>query len=163
MLFYILGIVGLVFIIGLIIFKLKSEYTLYGGKVDECVKRLEDKPYNFSEVEVLETLISENIKSHFYEKINIKEFEKSKQDIFEFHKKIIQIKKTIDTTIHENPKLKNLNEFQVIYSSFEKDYVYFISLCNYYNDSISVLNKMLHKFPTNLIGKLLGYKDKKFF
>lgn len=60
-------------------------------------------------------------------------------------------------------EIKENEEFIKINISLEDIEEQIIACRNYYNDNITIYNKLLKSIPSNLIGKILKYKEKSFY
>ncbi len=155
----ILGVVVTISIITIIFLTIRAKYKLYSIKVEEAENNIEallnqKKALLYSANDMLNKLNEEETLTTL-EKINeieISTFKFSEllnDSVNEFNN-IIEGKKAFipdegDTDLINDMSLNSMN----------------CEACErYYNCNAEELNKLLHSFPTNLIGKLSGYKEK---
>jgi LemA protein len=61
------------------------------------------------------------------------------------------------------PELNNIDTFEKICTSLDDSEYEITALRKYYNDTITEYNKMIRKLPSNIIGKILKYKEKTYY
>lgn len=59
--------------------------------------------------------------------------------------------------------LNSVDSFCKISDSLDESEHEITALRNYYNDTITKYNKMVKKFPSNIIGKILKFKEKTYY
>jgi len=62
-----------------------------------------------------------------------------------------------------NPKVKENNELYKVARQLEVINDELITLRNYYNGNITNYNKMIKKFPTNIVANIKKYKERPFY
>lgn len=60
-------------------------------------------------------------------------------------------------------QLNSIEAFSKINTSLDESEYEICALRKYYNDTITEYNKMIRKFPSNVIGKILKYKEKTYY
>ena len=61
------------------------------------------------------------------------------------------------------PNLDTIDSFKKICTSLDESENEITALRKYYNDTITEYNKMVRKFPSNLVGFVLKYKEKTYY
>lgn len=61
------------------------------------------------------------------------------------------------------PELNDIDSFKKICNSLNESEYEITALRKYYNDIITEYNKMIRKFPSIIVGKVLHYKEKKYY
>ena len=61
------------------------------------------------------------------------------------------------------PNLMDIDSFKKISEQLKDSEYEIIALRKFYNDSITEYNILIRKFPSNIVGKILKYKEKNYY
>ena len=61
------------------------------------------------------------------------------------------------------PELNSVDAFSKINISLDESEYEMTALRKYYNDTITEYNKLIRKFPSNIVGIVLRYKEKTYY
>ena len=82
---------------------------------------------------------------------------------FELYRVLVRSSSEISSLKEEFPKIEESDEIKKIQSSIVDIDNTIEEATLYYNDNITVYNKLLKKFPSNIVATLCKYKEKLFF
>lgn len=106
------------------------------------------KPYYDDKKKILETI--ENMKS-------------KKLSNFELDRQLYEAINEFNKYKEENEELSNNESFIKIDLGLFESEAEIVAARKYYNDIITEYNKLITKFPHNIIGKIFNYKKKTYF
>lgn len=157
----ILIILFTIFIIANIIYNKFQDYIIrineVDGKIDEALRN------KYDNIMKLNNIIKEKIKTDkelVDDLSNLKEEDKSS---FEIHRILIDSFNKIDYVKKQYKELNNSEEVNKIFYEINDLDESLSAYIKYYNDNISSYNKFIRKFPYNIVGILLKYREKTFF
>ena len=58
-----------------------------------------------------------------------------------------------------NPDIKSTSNFLILMDNIQIDRINIDSLSDVFNNKVSVYNKVISKFPYNIVSKIVGYKE----
>ena len=86
-----------------------------------------------------------------------------KLDNFELDRKLYDSINEFNQYKEKLPELKNNENFLKIELSLFESESEIVAARKYYNDIITDYNTLINKFPSSIVGKLSGYKNKSYF
>lgn len=152
----VLGIIGLIYVISynnLVEYKIKIEKA--EGLIDDSLRQKYDK------ITELNSLIKKVVtkKDYLKEYIDLKDKRISN---YELDRKLTEAMMLIKEVKNDYEELDN-KDFNKELTDIEAIDESLISGKNYYNKYTSELNRIIQKFPTNIVAKIHRYKIKPFF
>ncbi len=152
----VLGIIGLIYVISynnLIEYKIKIEKA--EGLIDDSLRQKYDK------ITILNSLIKKVVtkKDYLKEYIDLKDKRISN---YELDRKLTEAMMLIKEVKNDYEELDN-KDFNKELTDIEAIDESLLSGKNYYNKYTSELNRIIQKFPTNIVAKIHRYKIKPFF
>jgi len=94
---------------------------------------------------------------------NIKKSRSKKLDMFELDKELSISMEELNGYIKKYPDLKNNEQYMNINFGLAETESEVTAFKKYYEDVIKEYNKLIRRFPTNIVGLLSGYKKKQTF
>jgi len=82
---------------------------------------------------------------------------------FELDRVLVKSYNEFLTIYEDNKSLRESNEIFKIYKQLELINDELLTLRNYYNANITNYNKMIKKFPTNIVAQIKKYKERPFY
>lgn len=151
-----LGIIGLIYVISynnLVEYKIKIEKA--EGLIDDSLRQKYDK------ITELNSLIKKVVtkKDYLKEYIDLKDKRISN---YELDRKLTEAMMLIKEVKNDYEELDN-KDFNKELTDIEAIDESLLSGKNYYNKYTSELNRIIQKFPTNIVAKIHRYKIKPFF
>lgn len=152
----VLGIIGLIYVISynnLVEYKIKIEKA--EGLIDDSLRQKYDK------ITELNSLIKKVVtkKDYLKEYIDLKDKRISN---YELDRKLTEAMMLIKEVKNDYEELDN-KDFNKELTDIEAIDESLLSGKNYYNKYTSELNRIIQKFPTNIVAKIHRYKIKPFF
>ena len=127
------------------------------GKIDETLRNKYDNLLKINNI------IKEKIKT---EKEIVDDLENNKPDektSFEVHRLLIERFNKLDFIKNQYEEVKNCEDIIILFSEINEMDESLNAYIKYYNENIVEYNKYVRKFPFNIIGIILKYKEKPFF
>ena len=93
----------------------------------------------------------------------INELKSMKISNFDLDRKLYDAINEFDKYKENNEELKNTESFIKIELGLFESEAEIVAARKYYNDIITDYNKLLKKFPSNIVAKISGYKTKTYF
>ncbi len=94
---------------------------------------------------------------------NIKKSRSKKMDMFELNNELLIALAELKELINKYPDLKNIEQYKSIDIGISETENEATSFKKYYNDIATDYNKMVRRFPKNIVALVRGYKIKKLF
>lgn len=94
---------------------------------------------------------------------DIVELRSKKLDNFELDRRLYDAINEFNHYKEEFPELKNSESFLKIELSLFESESEIVAAKKYYNDIITDYNTLVKKFPSNIVAKFSGYKEKNYF
>ena len=82
--------------------------------------------------------------------------------INELNKQIFFFNSKINAHMDNNEKILKENEIKKIRKEIDEENHIINGSINYYNDNLVIYNKLIKKFPLNILAKILKYQEKDF-
>ena len=150
-----------IFIIANIIYNKFQDYIIrineVEGKIDESLRN------KYDDIMKLNNIIKEKIKTDKELVDDLSNLKNEDKTSFEIHRALIDSFNKIDFVKKQYKELKNSKEVDELYNDISDIDESLSAYIKYYNDNISLYNKFIRKFPYNIIGIILKYREKKFF
>ncbi|MBQ6817208.1 MAG: LemA family protein [Bacilli bacterium] len=73
---------------------------------------------------------------------------------------LIDTDNNIENYLSQNEKTINNKDFKELYTKINNLDIKITSTRKYYNNNIEEYNKLIKKFPTSIVAKILRYKEK---
>lgn len=108
-------------------------------------------------------LIKENTKEDckLLEKVNL--LKNKSYNNFELNKELYTYNKELREIIDTNDKLLKIDNINNLYLEYVDNEEDLEASKDYYNDSVTEYNKLVHLFPSNIVGLLFKFKHKDFY
>ena len=94
---------------------------------------------------------------------SIKDLKSVKLSNFELDRKLYEAINEFNGFKESNEELKNNESFLKVDLGLIESEAEIVAARKYYNDIITDYNKLIRRFPSNIVGKLSGYKAKNYF
>ena len=150
-----------IFIIANIIYNKFQDYIIrineVEGKIDESLRN------KYDDIMKLNNIIKEKIKTEKELVDDLSNLKNEDKTSFEIHRALIDSFNKIDFVKKQYKELKNSKEVEELYNDISDIDESLSAYIKYYNDNISLYNKFIRKFPYNIIGIILKYREKTFF
>lgn len=127
------------------------------GKIDETLR---DKFDNILEIN---NIIKETIKTNKPIVDNISKLKDEKISSFELDRKLAEAIAKINFVRKQYEELHNIEKLNKLAYDIDEMDESLSAYKKYYNENIVDYNKLIRKFPFNIIGLILKYKEKTFF
>ena len=127
------------------------------GKIDETLRN------KYDNIMKLNNIVKEKIKTDKELVDDLSNLKNEDKSSFEIHRILIESFNKIDFVKKQYKELNNSNEVNEIFNEIEDMDDSLKAYIKYYNENVSSYNVFIRKFPYNLIGIILKYKEKKFF
>lgn len=163
-------IIAIVIILLLLVFSTYNSFVKLGNKVEEAFSTMDVylkkrwdlipnlvetvKGYVKHEKETLEGITS--LRNGSYEKMNTAEKVEANNELSQGINKLMALAESY-------PALKaneNFKDLSVQLSSIENDIA---NARKYYNGTVRIFNDKVQMFPSNIVAKIFGYREKKMF
>lgn len=144
--------------IGLYISGQKDQFNLYSLKLKEANNKIKFSKTEFSEINRLYEILGESTNIKAYDPVNTEFLNSEVTDNHEYIKNMILVKDNIDLIVSENRRSIKDENFESIYTSYEKDYSELISTCRLFNDNATAYNKKLSTVSGKFVKIFGGYK-----
>jgi LemA protein len=82
---------------------------------------------------------------------------------FELDRKLTEISNDFFRARENHPKLNSIESFYKTCNDLSRSEEELEAYRQYYNDNITHYNKLIRMFPTNLVGFVIRYKEKRFY
>ena len=82
---------------------------------------------------------------------------------FELNQQLDKYKKELHEILDTDETLSKVEIVTTLYAEFEDNEEELEASKDYYNDNVTIYNKLVHCFPSNLIAILFHYKHKDFY
>jgi LemA protein len=146
-------------------------YALCYNKLQDCKLKIDEAEEIIDEnlrkkydtIIDIKNIIENEIKD---DKINFKEFEKVKNDKisnFDMDRKLNEFMNLIEKIKNDYSELKKNKDLNEFFKDIKKINEKIDSAKGFYNKYITESNKLIRKFPSNIIAKIHGVKIKPFF
>ena len=150
-----------VFIIANIIYNKFQDFIIrineVDGKIDETLRT------KYDDIMKLNNIVKEKIKTDKELVDDLSNLKNADKSSFEIHRILIESFNKIDFVKKQYKELNNSEEVNKIFYEISDIDESLSAYVKYYNDNISSYNKFIRKFPYNIIGIILKYKEKTFF
>ena len=127
------------------------------GKIDETLRN------KYDNIMKLNNIVKEKIKTDKELVDDLSNLKNEDKSSFEIHRILIESFNKIDFVKKQYKELNNSNEVNEIFNEIEDMDDSLKAYIKYYNENVSSYKMFIRKFPYNLIGIILKYKEKKFF
>ncbi len=108
-------------------------------------------------------LIKENTKEDckLLEKVNL--LKNKSYNNFELNKELYDYNKELREIIDTNEKILKIESVNNLYQEYLDNEEDLEASKDYYNDNVTEYNKLVHLFPSNIVGFLFKFKHKEFY
>lgn len=164
MLFYVIAICGgLLFLILLILFIVKAnKLKLMNYKIKEAEKDVTDilnEKYN--KLGNINNIMKTKNKEDLFKDLETLEIDKLNN--FELNKELAKFDKIIIELTDYNKEIVFDDQEEECFDKLAKININRLAIEKYYNDNVTVFNKAIEKFPSNIIAKFKKYDEKELF
>lgn len=108
-------------------------------------------------------IIKENSKEDCRELDKVNLLKSKKLNNFELNHQLDKYQKELHEILDTDDTLSKLEIIINLYAEYEDNEDELEASKEYYNDNVTIYNKLVHCFPSNLIGILFHYKHKDFY
>ena len=136
---------------------LKTKIEQAEGIIDDTLRERFDYLVRANDI-VKSTLNSD--KNYFKDYLNLKEENITN---FELDRKLKEAFNLLTKLKDDYEKLKENKELKDIFKHIKESTEKLSAACGFYNKNTSELNELARKFPSNIIGKIHGFKVNPFF
>lgn len=161
---FIIGIIVLMSILAIYIISSFNKYQFSMIKISEAENNIDillEKKLDFLArfVPIIKEYSKEDCRE--LDKVNL--LKSKKYNNFELNKQLDKYKKELHEILDTDGKLIKLENINSLYIEFEDNEEDLEASKEYYNDNVTEYNKLIHCFPTNIIGIIFKYKHKDFY
>lgn len=154
----------LIIVIGLLIITNYNKFQYSSIKISEAENNIDillEKKIDY--ISRFIPLIKENSKEDckLLEKINL--LKNKSYNNFELNKELSDYNKELREILDTNEKLLKLDNINNLYQEYLDNEEDLEASKEYYNDNVSEYNKLVHLFPSNIVGILFKFKHKDFY
>ena len=164
MIFYVIAICGgLLFLILLILFIVKAnKLKLMNYKIKEAEKDVTDilnEKYN--KLGNINNIMKTKNKEDLFKDLETLEIDKLNN--FELNKELAKFDKIIIELTDYNKEIVFDDQEEESFDKLAKININRLAIEKYYNDNVTIFNKAIEKFPSNIIAKFKKYDEKELF
>ena len=127
------------------------------GKIDETLRN------KYDDIMKLNNIVKEKIKTDKELVDDLSNLKNEEKSSFEIHRILIDSFNKIDFVKKRYKELDKSTEVKELFDEIADMDDSLKAYIKYYNENVSSYNKFIRKFPYNLIGIILKYKEKMFF
>ncbi len=127
------------------------------GKIDETLRN------KYDDIMKLNNIVKEKIKTDKELVDDLSNLKNEEKSSFEIHRILIDSFNKIDFVKKQYKELDKSTEVKELFDEIADMDDSLKAYIKYYNENVSSYNKFIRKFPYNLIGIILKYKEKMFF
>lgn len=108
-------------------------------------------------------IIKENVDSNKEVMEDLTKLKSKKISNFDLDRKLYDSLNEFDYYKENFPNLMDIDSFKKISEQLKDSEYEIIALRKFYNDTITEYNILIRKFPSNIVGKILKYKEKNYY
>ena len=157
----IIVIIFTIFILTNIIYNRYQDYII---RINEVESKIDETLRNkYDNILKINNIIKDSIKTDKIIVDDISKLKKEEKSSFEMDRILTEAFTKVDFIKKQYDGLKKNDELNKLFYSIDDFDESLVAYKKYYNENITKYNKLIRKFPYNLLGKILKYKEKTFF
>lgn len=164
LIFFIIAIVTVLAIILIVVVNTYNKFQFSMIKISEAENNIDillEKKLDY--IARFIPIIKDNSKEDCRELDKVNLLKSKKLNNFELNQQLDKYKKELHEILDTDETLSKVEIVTTLYAEFEDNEEELEASKDYYNDNVTIYNKLVHCFPSNLIAILFHYKHKDFY